>query len=220
MNLNEKKETWVAQDQKLNENIRLSKALLKTVCMDKSKSRTQSVLYWRIVEVIVFSVLVISLWKFIVTNFSLSAATISAVTLVVFTIIGLARSIGQIVLINQIDYSAAVSTVQKQIYAIRDRNLKNVRLTLLSIPFYMAYIFLGFELIFGFDLHAHVDQTWIAVNIAFSVTLIVLTVWLVSKLNSHNSKLGWIRQVAEELGGHQLAVAAQQLGEIDEFENE
>ena len=220
MNLDELKATWVAQEKKLDDSIRLNKKWFKAVNLDKSQNRMQSVLNWRIVETVIFFAIVVSLWKFIANNFNVSAVTISAATLLVFAIIGLAGSIGQIALIKQIDYSAPIKAVQGQIYAVRAHSLKFATLTLLSTPFYMAYIFLGFKLVFDFDLYAHIEPRYLIINTIFSVLLIVPTVWFVSQLNSRNIKSQWIRQVARELGGRQLLVASEILREIDDFEKD
>jgi hypothetical protein len=218
MNLDEFQATWVKQEKKLDDSIRLSKKWFKAANLDKSQNRMQSVLKWRIVETVVFFAIVVALWQIIANDFSVSAASISATTLLVFAIIGLAGSIGQIALIKQIDYSGPVKAVQEQIYAVRAHSLKIATLTLLSIPFYMAYIFLGFKLVFDVDLYAHIDQTYLIVNIIFRVSLIVPTAWFVSKLNTRNIKSEWVRLVARELGGRQLLVAAELLSEIHEFE--
>lgn len=218
MNLDELRATWVAQDEQLSESIRLNKKLLAAMVLGKARSKLRVLMSWRVVEGIIFYIIVVLLSRYVATHFHFTAATISAAILAAFAIIGLLGSIGQIALILQIDYTGSVKTVQAQIYDIRAHGLKVVTLSLLSIPFYMAYIFLGVELLFGVDLYAHLDQAYMLVNIMVSIGLLVATLWFCKKLNSRNKQTGWVRKLTGALGGEQLLVAADLRNELHEIE--
>jgi hypothetical protein len=218
MNLDELKAVWNAQNDKLDYSISLNKKLLKTINLDKSKDMMHKIMMWRIVEASVFSLIIVSLWNFIVSNLGFSAPTISAFILNVFAIIGLAGNIGQIALIAQMDFSGSVSTVQRQICTIRSHKLKTVKLTFLSIPFHMAYVFLGFKIFFGLDLYEYLNHTMLTFYIVLSLALVPPTIWFYRKLNFRKTNPRWVQWLVEELGGRQLLASAEFLGKIDELD--
>jgi hypothetical protein len=98
------------------------------------------------------------LWKYIAAGFTFSAPIISAFILTVFAIIGLAGNIGQIVLISNIDYSKPISQLQTDFYRVCAHKLQLTKLLLVSVPFYLAYVFIGFDLFFGIDLYQYLEQ--------------------------------------------------------------
>jgi len=217
MNIEELKSEWKLQDVKIDKYLTINKKLLKTIQTDKSRNLMRGFMFRRIFEAIVFSVIVVSLWLFIVNNLVLSAATISAILLNIFAIIGLAGSIGQIALIAKIDFADSIEVVQKQIFVVRSHALKIVKLVLVSIPFYMAYIFLGAKLFFGIDLFLHGDRGFLLTQIIFAVALIFPTVWLIRKLNVKNIKTNFDRTIINIFAGEQLQMAADVLVELDDL---
>ena len=78
-------------------------------------------------------------------------------------------SIGQIILIIKIDYSKPVTTLQLQLERLKVYSLQTLRLLFLSIPFYFAYIIVGFKLLFKLDIYAHADSKWLLWNIILSI---------------------------------------------------
>jgi len=148
MDIDEFKNQWQIQDKKLEKCMQVNSALLKTIHTDKSRNLMRNIMFKRVLEAITFFVIVILLWLYIVNNPVISAATISATLLNLFAIIGLAGNIGQIALIAKIDYADPVCAVQEQIFKIRSHALVVAKLILSSIPFNMAYIFLGASLFF------------------------------------------------------------------------
>lgn len=216
MNIDEMKNVWASQNDKIDENIRLNKTLLNTLSTNKSESEMHRVALWAIAEGVTFLMIVIALGSYISNHLTFTAPTLSAVVLDIFAIIGLAGSIGQFVLIKLVDYSDGVRNVQKQIYAVREHRLKIGKLLLLSIPFYMAYVFLGFETMLGVDIYEHLSSVVVSFYTVSSVLMIPFAIWLYRKLSFNNMNVRWVRWLAEELGGRQLIVAADFLGDLDD----
>ncbi len=216
MNIEELKSEWKVQDKKIEKYISLNKKLLTTIQSDKSRGFMRNFMVRRIFETIVFSIIVILLWFFIVNNPVFSAATISAALLNLFAIIGLIGSIGQIVLITKIDYADSIEVVQKQIFDIRSHALTIAKLVMSSIPFYMAYIFLGANIFFGIDLFLYGGSSFLLAQTIFSVVLIFPTVWLIRKLDIKNIKTKLDRAIINTIAGEQLQMAADVLVEIEE----
>lgn len=216
MDINEMKNIWASQNEKIDENIRLNKTLLNTLSTNKSESEMHRVALWAIAESVTFLVIIIALGSYISHHLTFTAPTLSALVLDIFAIIGFAGSIGQFVLIKLVDYSGGVRSVQKQIYAVREHRLKIGKLLLLSIPFYMAYVFLGFEVMLGIDIYEHFSSSIVSFYAVSSALMLPFAIWLYRKLSFSNMNVRWVRWLAEELGGRQLIVAADFLGDLDE----
>lgn len=216
MNIDEMKNVWASQNEKIDENIRLNKTLLNTISVDKSRSKMHNVSLWAIAEGATFLVIIIALGSYISNHLAFTAPTLSAVVLDIFAIIGLAGSIGQFTLIKLIDYSDGIRNVQKQIYAVREHRLQIGKLLFLSVPFYMAYVFLGFDTMLGINVYEHLSSGIVGFYAVSSALMIPFAIWLYRKLSFNNMNVRWVRWLAEELGGRQLIVAADFLGDLNE----
>lgn len=216
--LEQLKNVWATYDKKLNQHLQLNQQILREIKLDKVKSGMRGLMLMRTVEALAFFLIVIALWSFIVNNFSASSATISAAVLTLFATVGLAGNIGQIVLANTIDYSRSITTIQKQLEEMKLHNLRFFKLIMFSAPFYMAYIFLGFQLFFGVDLYAVADQGWFWANLVVSVGMLIAVLWFNQQMSSQHPRYGWIRRLVAEVGGKKVVKGISFLREIREFE--
>ena len=220
MNLEELKSSWKNHEIQLNEDFEFNTKKLKEAQMKKSKIHMRKLLFFRVVEAIIFFVIATALWGYIVNHSGFSAPVISAVILNLFSHIGFAGSIVQIVLITRVDYSEPVLDVQRRIAKVQSHGVSLLRLLLLSVPFYLAYIFLGWELLFGFDLFPNMDLTWFIIQIIFSALLIAPTFWLIRELGKRVPNYRWIRHLRENAAGRQAVAAVGFLNELNDFQND
>ena len=220
MELEQLKAVWSDYNQTLDKNLKLNRSILREMNLDKAKSKMRTLMILRSAEALLFLVIVIGLWNFIADHFFISAPTISAFVLNVFGTIGLAGSIGQIALIAMIDYAGPVTSIQKQLAKIKSHNIQILRLVILSIPFYMAYIFFGFEFFFAVDLYEVADQKWLIANFIFSFCLVWPTLWLYKELGMKATTRKWIKKLIDDSGGKQITAAVEILNEVEKFEDE
>lgn len=216
MELEELKNKWNEQNKKLNESLRLNEDLIENVKIDKTKSKMYGLLIKRIAEAIVFFIIVMMLGTYIGNNFTLTAPVISALVLFAFSIVGLSGSIGQIFYIMSIDYEKPVVEIQKDISRVRTHSIQILRLILLSVPFYTAYIFLGAKIILGFDLFTSADDIWLITQAVFSVILLFPTFWLVRELGRKTNKK-WLKGLLDKLVGSTTFDAVRLLEDLNEF---
>jgi hypothetical protein len=220
MELEELKNLWSDCHKKLDRNLKLNRTILKEINLSKMKSKMRRMMTFRAAEALCFLMIIIGLWGFIAANLSLSAPIISAFILTIFGTIGLAGSIGQIILIGAIDYSNSVILIQKQLGRIKSHGIQALKLIMLSIPFYMSYIFLGSKLLFKIDLSASADRNWLILNIIISLCLIIPTLWLYRELGTKATTHNWVKRLISDSGGKEITTAVEFLGEIETFENE
>lgn len=111
----------------------------------------------------------------------------------VFVMIGFAGNIGQLVLISQLDFSLPVKDLQQNMYNIFSHKLQVTRLILLSVPLYMAYTFMGFDVLFSVDLYQHLSEEMVMFYVVSSVILFMITAWGLSKLTYKNITTPWVK---------------------------
>lgn len=213
MNLEQMESMWQEHSEKLDECMSLNKNLLQEKKIESKKSELSKLVAMRAVEGLLFFVIVVLLWKYIVSSWSFTAPVVSAFILNIFAIVGLAGNIGQIALLSKVDFSMSIKKTLTDLIAVRSHNLNIFKLIMLSIPLYMAYIFLGYDIVLGIDLFSIMS---VETKIGFSVISIIfagLVVFLISKLkpeNRDNKLIGWL---FNEVSGERLTHL------LDEVEN-
>lgn len=218
MELENLKEQWRDYHQKLDQAITLNQHLFKEIRVDKVRGQLRGLLVWRVAEALCFLAIVIALGRFIAANLTLAAPMVSACILMVFGLIGLSGSIGQIALLATLDYSHSVTSLQRQVARIQTHALGVLRLFVLSIPFYLSYVFLGFQWLFNVDLYASAHRPWLILHFILSLGLVFPVLWLYRELGFRNSHHSWMQRLIHDNGGRTLAIASGLLGEIDELE--
>jgi hypothetical protein len=215
MNLEHFKNIWETQDGASNASIDINQPLLATIGVSQQIEKLRNLKISRIVESVVFFIIIVSLWQYIVSDFTFSAPIISAMILNVFAIIGFAGNIGQIVLISQFDFSAPVKDLQRNMYNIFSHKLQVTRLVLLSVPLYMSYTFFGFDALFSFDLYQHLSDDMVMFYIVSTAILFVITAWSLSKLTYKNITTPWVRWTIGYIVGEQLIDMAEFLNNAE-----
>lgn len=220
MELDELKEIWKGYEAKLDKSLAVNQHLFEQLRLDQTRSKMRSLLYSRIAEAVCFFILLVALGGYIANHLSVSAPILSAIILTVFVLIGLIGSIGQIALIGMLDYSGSVRDIQKQLFRIRSHKLQLLRLILLSIPFYMAYILLGFDLLWNIDLYTVADPTWLEIQIMVSLLLVGPVLWFYRALGLQDTTRPWVTKIVRSLGDSQISEALELLNELEELSQE
>lgn len=219
MNVDNFKSAWQQQSTGTHGAIEINQAKLAGIKINKQMKALNKMKWARIIESVVFLVIIIMLWKYIAAGFTFSAPIISAFILTVFAIIGLAGNIGQIVLISNIDYSKPISQLQTDFYHVCAHKLQLTKLLLMSVPFYLAYVFIGFDLFFGIDLYQYLEQHMIWFYSLSSLSLFMATAWLLAKLNYKNISKEWVKASIQFIVGKHLVNMAEILNSFEQIES-
>lgn len=215
MNLEQMQTMWQAHSEKLDESMSLNKKLLQKIQAESNKSELNKLILTRAIEGIVFFCIVLSLGAYVASSWSLTAPVVSAFVLNVFAIVGLAGSIGQIALLSKIDFSKPMKETLNDLIAVRTHSLNVFKLLILSAPFYMAYVFLGYDLFFGVDLFSLMSAD---TAIRFSVVALIfgaLVALLVHKLKPENRTNKLIAWLYQEISGRRLTHLLDQFESMD-----
>ena len=214
MNLDNFKDTWQQQNSDTTA-MTINQTMLTDMKVNKQVKALNNMKWARIIESVAFFAIIVLLGKYIASDFSLSAPTISAVVLNIFAIVGLAGNIGQIVLISKIDYAKPVSQLQKDIYRVCSHKLQLTKLLLMSVPFYLAYVFIGFDVLVGIDLFEHLEQHMIGFYAISSLLLLVGTTALLAKVHYNNIETPWVKNTIRLIVGERLVDMAQFINNIE-----
>lgn len=215
MNLDNVKNVWQQQNSGIGPAIKINQEMLSALKVNEQIKTLRNMQWARIIESVLFFIIIVSLWQYIVQDFTVSAAKVSAFILNVFAIIGFAGSIGQIVLISKVDYSNPVSELQKDIYRMCAHKLQLTKLLLMSVPFYLTYVFIGFDIMFDVDLFQHLQQHMIWVYSLTSGLLLIATVWFLGKLHYKNIATLWVKKAIHFIVGERLVSLAQFINNIE-----
>lgn len=214
MNLDNFKETWQQQNSDTAA-ITINQTMLTDMKVNKQMKALNNMKWARIVESVAFFAIIVLLGQYIATDFSLSAPTISALVLNIFAIVGLAGNIGQIVLISKIDYAKPVGQLQKDIYRVCTHKLALTKLLLLSVPFYLAYVFIGFDVLMGIDLFHYLVPHMIWFYSLSSILILGGVAWVLTKLHYNNIEVPWVKNTVRFIVGERLVKLAQFINSIE-----
>ncbi len=84
----------------------------------------------------------------------------------------------------------------------------------------MAYVFIGAKTMWNIDLWSVGNQLWLMSQFAFSLLLVPIVIYVVSRLNHRYINKSWVRLLITNLGGGRITEAMAKLKELDEFKQE
>lgn len=205
---------------KLDEIIKFNKdAALKSLKLKKLNKETISLLFYRIFEAVFYGFIVLFIGYFVAGNWHNPHFAISGIIVEIFALIALIGSIGQIVLVNQIDYSGPIVEIRKKIELVNAHSFLFFKLILLSIPVWWAYAIVGLYLIFGFDVYPYLEPGFAESYLIVNGLLIIPLLWFLSKLSYRNLHKNWVRKIIETVTSRKLKKALSFLKSIEAFEH-
>ncbi len=219
METNELQRILEAYDAKLESSIQLNKEALKRIQLEKSEKKTRTILIYRGIELLFFGIVVLFLGNYVVSHWSHTHLAISGSIVGVFALIALIGSIGQVALLQQIDFSKPLVDIRKKIELVNAHNLLFIKLIFLSAPSWWAYTLVALDVFLGFDLYPHLDQDFVLRYLVFNAVIIVPVSWLFNKLSYKNMHIDWVRKTIGFLSGTKTGKAMEFLNEIEEFEH-
>lgn len=218
MEAEELKKILAAYDNKLNEKLSLNVTSLKSINLEKSKKSTQSVLKYRIAEIVVFALITLFMGSYITTNWSQTHLALSGIIVGVFTLIALSGSIGQVALLQQIDFSKPIVDIRKKIELVNTHGLLFLKLMFLSTPIWWSYVVVGSDYFLNIDLYSNMDADFVLKYLMVNSLLIIPMVWLFNKLTYKNLNVKWVRKTMGFFAGTKTMKALEFLNDIEEFE--
>jgi len=215
----ELKKILQAYDGKLDKTLSFNKLLMEKLQLEKPQNRTKKILIYRVFEVVMFSFLVLFLGRYIANNWCQTHFAVSGIIVTVFSIIALVGSIGQVVLLQQIDFSKPIVEIRKKIELVNSHGLLFVKLIFLSVPVWWSFAIVSIDLFLGVDLYVYLYPDFVIKYLAVNLLLIIPIVWFLNKLSYKNLHIKWIRKTIGLFTGKKTNEALNFLNDIEKFEN-
>lgn len=215
----ELKKILEAYNNKLDSTLSLNLSSMEELQLEKSRNSTKKILTYRIFEVVMFSFLAMFLGWYIANNLDQTHLVISGVIVHVFALVALVSSIGQVVLLQQIDFSKPIVEIRKKIELVNSHGLLFIKLIFLSAPVWWSYAIVAVDLFLGVDLYVHLEPDFVVRYLVVNFLLIIPLVWAFNRLSYKNLHIKWVRKTIGLFTGIKTMKALEFLNEIEEFEN-
>lgn len=216
MDLSNLQQTWNRFEKKLDQNRQLNLHLLRKVNLEKTKLKLSSLIWQQALTIIFYMMAGSWFMYFSATHWGNWSFVISGVILAVWSFIATASAIYQLQLILTLDYSLPVIQLQKKLMVLKTSIIRNLRFVGWVLPFYMAFVVVGFQVLFGVDIIREMETQVLVWNTIFSVFLIFVSLWIHKKLSPKNANKDWLNWLIQG-SGSQVNDALKFLKEIDDF---
>lgn len=215
MELAEMKSLWQSYDRKLEKSLQLNIRCLELIQAQKVKSKLKPLFWQRVVETFIHVIVVYWLAVFFYRNFSEWPLALSAISLLVFFGMAMVNGIKQLIIINQMDYSDDIITIQSSLVLLRTHIVDYVRLTFLALPTWLAYPIIGLKALGGIDIAYMLHGNWWTGQIIFTIVTIPVCIWLYSQVCYQNLHKGWVRFIIEKSAGNTIGKAMEFINELE-----
>jgi len=165
-----------------------------------------------------FSFIVIFLGWYIANNWGQTHLVISGVIVCIFALVALVGSIGQVVLLRQIDFSKPIVEIRKKIELVNAHGLLFIKLIFLSAPIWWSYAIVAMDFFLGVDLYVHLKPDFVVTYLVVNFLLIIPLVWAFNRLSYKNLHIKWVRKTIRLFTGTKTMKAMEFLNDIEEFE--
>jgi serine/threonine-protein kinase len=218
MNIDELKEKWSSYDRKLDHAIRLNEARVRMIDVRRSLSRV----YWPAAGgLVVNGVAVMILGSFIAGHLSEPEFWIPALALHAFVVAHIAWAVRQLLVLQALDYSAPVVTIQRKLAALRLLRVRIVKWTLGLAPLlWAALLVVGPEAIVGLNVYVALPASYLAANLGFGLAFLAMMMWLARRIEGRLKDSPRLESLMDDLAGRSLTEAKLTLKEIADFERE
>jgi hypothetical protein len=219
MEVDELNKILAAYDQKLEKQLRLNEAVIRDINFEKPKQDKQTIFITRVLEIIGFSLLALFLGSYIANNWHTSHLAISGILVGIFTLIALAGSIGQVVLLKNIDFTKPIVNIRKKIEQVNIHSLLFLKLMFLSAPIWWAFVVVAADYFFNLDLYAQMNSDFVLDYLMVNSLLAIPLVWFLSKLSYKNLEITWVKKTIGFFTSTKTMKALKSLKDIETFEN-
>lgn len=219
MDLSNLQDMWNRFEQKLEKSTRLNLELLKKVNVNRVQNKLKSLVWQQSITIAFYILAGAYFMHFCAIHWENWHYVISGGILAIWSFIASASAIHQLQLILTIDYSMPVLQLQKRLMRIKTAIIKNLRIAVWVLPFYMAFVVWISEVLFGIDFIAITGISALSWNFILSGLLIPAAWWMHGKLNPKNADKMWLNWLLQG-SGSQVNEALEFLKEIDQFERE
>jgi len=221
MQLQELKEIWNAYDRKLDNSIRLNKAVLKEIKLDQIKSRTSRATIAPAIEIGLNAIVMLWLGSFIADHIDSIRFLIPAIALDVAAIALLITSIFEVVMLRQIDYSRPLLGIQKRLDSLRALKIQTTKWVFTcAVLIWVPLLIVGMKAFFNIDAYAVFSPAYLVASVLAGFLVIGGVVWVSRKYRHKLENSPFLQSLMDDISGKNLSAVKAHLRELRQFEEE
>jgi hypothetical protein len=222
MELDALKQTWAAYDRKLDTSIRLNRRLLRAVNINRVRWPLRRFTLGVGLGALIGLIGPAILGQFIYLHRAEPRFALPAAALDIWVIAMVVASIRQMAMALRIDYDKAIAAIQKQIESLRVLRVRIVQWAVLTgqVVWWIPLLIVALKGFWNVDAYKVPGVNFLAVNLAFGLAIIPLSVWVSRRFGDRIGRVPMVRELMSGLAGYSLQSAADRLAAIAEFEKE
>jgi len=219
MELDVMKAQWVEYDRKLDLTIRLNRQLLVAAKMDGVRTPLRRFAVLTGIGALFGLAVLVALGNFIYGHWAEPRFALPGVALHLWSIAMLAASVRMTAMALRIDYEMPVTAIQNQIERLRALRIRVTKWGVLTgqAVWWAPFLIVALEGFWGVDAYKVLGAGFLAANVAFSLALIPIAVWMSRRFGARAGGSPAVRWLMRELGGYNLNAARGNLAEVKEF---
>jgi hypothetical protein len=218
MELDEMKALWAAHDVKIEQSLRLNRRLLAAIQLNRARSSMQWLIVGLVLEAGIQFIAILAVGSFLYAYWGNPRFEIPGLLVDIFAIGIFSSLIRQIVMASQIDYSAAVTAIQRRIEDLRILRIRTVQGILsLSPLLWTPLLIVCLKGLLGFDAYQHLSLLWLGANTLFGIAFAVGVAWAARSYADQLGSSPLIQRLARDLAGHSLNSATRFVASIDDL---
>ena len=221
MELQELKDLWQQQDDKLERQLKLNVHLLKKMELKNTRSALRTATIDPVLSLVFGLLILIPLAIFTFNHIRQLQYAGPAFGLGLYALLLIIDSISRLSIINQIDYDGPIIQIQRQVEKLSIHNLRyTLPLNCCWIILWLLATIVALKAFANFDFYS-LHHGWVAWNLAIcsllAIALAALAIWLVRKHKRDQITHPWLNKTLNQLAGRSLAKARTALSEIEDF---
>jgi hypothetical protein len=221
MNLEELKDQWTSQNEKLEKSLRLNAALLRESASGKTRGALSGLARAIWIELVINFVALLLLGSFIADHVSEPRFLVPAVVLHLFAIGLIVAAVRQLAALAQIDFDAPILLSQKKLESLRIQRIRATKWILILAPLLWTPLFIvALKGFLGVDAYAVFPAAWLLMNLIAGAGLIPLLLWISKRFAGRFGDSPFVQQLMNDIAGRNLAAAQAHLDRLSNFERE
>lgn len=221
MQLDDLKEAWTAHGALLERSLAIDERLLREVLLRKVRLALWPYALGRALEVALALAAVLIVVSVLAAHAAEPRYVVVAGALALFTVGIAALSAYLLVNVVQLDYDGPVTAIQRAVERIRLAEYRATKWAVLGgVVVWLPATLVLFEAVTGVAPLAHVDLTFLALNLIFGLVVLALGQALSKKYVERSDLSQWARRLVDAVSGRPLRKVTGHLAELTRFERE
>jgi hypothetical protein len=218
MELEQLKELWGAQQERLEKSVQLNSALLAHANLGGTRRALRGLSTGLAWEIAGAAVSVLLFGSFAADHVHQSGLFVSGALIWAYSLAILLCNVRVLVDVRSVDWDEPVVAIQMRLERLRLRRAKIVGWLLLFGPLlWLPATAVVLSALAGVDLYAGASPAWIVANVLFGIAFIPLCIWIARAFGTRFAGTPAARSLIDAIAGHSVTSALESLDSVRRF---